>query len=288
MSFTRYALTLSITFATVSISQLASAQDALYFVVTNDGSQYQGQLVENVVGQHVTIRLASGEIRTFQAAEVRAQGNVGGVAPPPVVQLQEQAQALAAQMAQVQSAALAGTPGGPPITYNGPDAVQVHITKSNNGEGSLFMESASGWQRVCTMPCSTTVDPKIDYRLHNSDAFRFPAGPPLDLVADSGGRRTFQAIGWTLVSVSLVSWIPGLLFQLNAFDGSNAVTPAEQTHSSSNGAIAGVFYGVSGALLVAGIIFVAIHPSASLTTADGARRIVKRSGVTLTPTGLSF
>ena len=47
------------------------------------------------------------------------------------------------------------------------------------------MESQSGWVPVCTMPCSTTVDPKVDYRLHNSDPFRFPAGPPLNLTADT-------------------------------------------------------------------------------------------------------
>src|ERR1700691_3404966 len=58
----------------------AKAQTAPYFVVTNDGSSYQGDLVENVVGQHVTIRLASGELRTFQAADIKAQGNVGSSA----------------------------------------------------------------------------------------------------------------------------------------------------------------------------------------------------------------
>ena len=265
----------------LSLSASAFAQTASYFVVTNDGSRYEGQLVENVVGNHVTIKLASGELRTFQAADVREQGT------------ETESQTFVSSLAQLQ----VGLPGGPPVRYTGPDAVQVHITKSNNGQGTLFVESASGWQRVCETPCSTTVDPKIDYKLRNSDPFRFPAGPPLDLVENSGGRRTYSAIGWTLISVSLIAWIPGLLFQVGAFDGgdSSARTPAEQaSQHGSNNVVAGVIYGVSGAMLVAGIVLASIHPSSSLTTVDGLRRIAKRGGIpitdglTLTPTGLAF
>jgi len=290
MSLTRHALTFLVVVATLSVSDRALAQDGpLYFVVTNDGSQYQGQLVENVVGQHVTIRLASGEIRTFPAADVRSQGNVAPATPPPPLP-----QTLTTSLAQLLPP---GSPGAPPVRYDGPDAVQVHITKANNGEGSLLMESASGWERVCTMPCTTSVDPKIDYKLYDSDPFRFPAGPPLDLVANGSGRRTLQSVGWTLVTVSLLAWIPGLLFQVGVFDSgdSSARTPAEQAHTqSSDNVAAGLIYGAAGAMLVAGIVLLVVHPSPSLSTSDGLRRIVKRGGIplgddlTLTPTGLSF
>jgi hypothetical protein len=40
-------------------------------------------------------------------------------------------------------------------------------------------------------------------------------------------------------------------------------------------------------MLTVGIIFCAIHPSASLTTSSGIR-LVKRRGPTLTPRGLVF
>jgi hypothetical protein len=94
------ALSIGIVMSTTDV--LAQDVQAAYFVVTNDGSSYQGQLVENVVGQHVTIRLASGELRTFQAGEVRAQGNVGSSA---TVQ-QQQVDALTA-IAQMRAQALA-------------------------------------------------------------------------------------------------------------------------------------------------------------------------------------
>jgi hypothetical protein len=285
----------------------AKAQTAPYFVVTNDGSSYQGDLVENVVGQHVTIRLASGELRTFQAADVKAQGNVGSSAtvtlPNGASVTQQQADALTA-LAQIRAQALAqsltvtpGTPGAPPVAYTGPDAVQIHITKANDSEGTLLGETPSGWQPVCTMPCTTTVDPKVDYKLHNTDAFRFPAPGPLDLIADTGGHRIFSAIGWTLTGVGLAASIPALLIQLNLFSGGGtARTSAEMTAQSSqrnsNTIDAIVIYSVAGAMLVAGIIIRGIHPPGTLTTSTG-QRLVKlgvplTKKLTLTPTGIIF
>jgi hypothetical protein len=278
----------------------AKAQTAPYTVITNDGSSYQGDLVENVVGQHVTIRLASGEIRTFRTADVRAQGNVGATATLPngAAGTQQQADALTA-LAQLRAQALAqsltvapGTPGGPPVAYTGPDAVQIHITKSDDSEGKLYGETVSGWQPICIMPCSTTVDPKVDYKLHNSNAFRFPAGATLNLVADSSGRRVFRAIGGTMIGVAGVGIIFGGLVLANVFTGDpTPETPQEQkaqqqTHSS-NAVAGGTVLGLSAAVLTAGIVFCAIHPSPTLTTSTGVR-IVKNSGPTLTPRGLVF
>jgi hypothetical protein len=205
-------------------------------------------------------------------------------------------QAALTQLAQLRAQAIAqsltpapGTPGAPPVTYTGPDAVQIHVTKANDSEGTLLGETASGWQPICTMPCTTTVDPKVDYKLSNSAGFRFPQGKPLDLIADTGHHRVFVAIGWTMIGVSLVSWLPGLAIQLS--NGSTARTPAEmqqqQQQQSSSLAAALTFYIGSGVLFVAGIVVANIHPPSTLVTTDG-QRIVKRSPVTLTPTGLAF
>jgi hypothetical protein len=264
------------------VTSYASAQDASasYTVVTNDGSTYEGQLVENVVGNHVTIKLVSGELRTFQASDVRSQGPAGTVtatvvAPPNPLVTAEQMQQTLAQL----QAGVAGTPGAPPVAYTGPDAVQIHITKSNAGEGTLLMESQSGWVPVCTMPCSTTVDPKIDYKLHNSDPFRFPPGQPLDLVVDSGGRRIFRGIGGALIGVSGVGVLLGTLAAANVFTGNPmpetpAETKVQQATESSNLTTGLIIIGASVAVLTVGIIFCALHPSSTLTTSTGIR-IVK-------------
>jgi hypothetical protein len=261
----------SLCVASLAFSSRADAQGTPYFVVTSDGSTYQGQLVENVVGQHVTIRLDSGEMRTFAAGDVKSQGNVGTPSIPTV------------DPSTLTQLLPPGTPGAPPVAYSGPDAVPVHITKANNGEGRLFMESGSGWEPVCTMPCSTTVDPKIDYRLHDSDPFRFPSGHPLDLVADSGGRPLFRALGWTSIGLALAAVPIGILAATGAF--SNDATPhtsLEQQQQSSNMVVGMTILGVSAALLTAGVILCAIHPSSSLATTSG-QRIVK-----LTTRGLAF
>jgi hypothetical protein len=278
----------------------ANAQTAPYTVVTNDGSSYQGDLVENVVGQHVTIRLATGEIRTFRAADIRAQGSAGATVAPPygAAVTPQQADALTT-IAQLRAQALAqslavtpGTPGAPPVAYTGPDAVQIHITKANDMEGKLYGETVSGWQPICIMPCSTTVDPKVDYKLHNSNAFRFPAGATLNLLADTGGHRVFRAIGGTMIGVASVGIVVGALFASNVINGGpTPQTPQEQnaqqqTHSH-NLVAGGTTIGLSAAMLTAGIIFCNIHPSATLTTSTGVR-LVKNSGPTLTPRGFVF
>jgi len=254
----------------------ARAQDTSYTVVTKDGSTYVGQLVENVVGNHVTIKLVSGELRTFQAADVASQGPAGGVTATattptaPIAPIVPTVPTI--PLAQLE----AGTPGAPPVAYNGPDAVQIHIVKANAGEGTLYMEGQSGWMPVCTMPCSTTVDPKIDYKLHSSDPFRFPAGPPLDLVADTGGRRVFRAVGGTMIGVASAGGILGTLVAAGVFSSNpTAQTGPEQKAASqtqSNDLAAGfTIIGVSTAMLVVGIVFCALHPSPTLTTNTGQR-----------------
>ena len=82
----------------------------LYVVVTSDGSRYEGELVENVVGDHITIRLASGEIRGFDVRDVRSMDLARPAMPP-------------ASM----FTPFAGVLPGVPRTYEGPDAVPVHI-----------------------------------------------------------------------------------------------------------------------------------------------------------------
>jgi hypothetical protein len=292
------ALALSACAASMALVQNARAQNAqaTYGVMTNDGSTYQGQLVENVVGQHVTIRLLSGEIRTFQASDVKMEGPVGsGTVAPNVNVVVPPSVVLPGPLALPVPEPPPGARGGPPVTYNGADAVQLHITKANDGEGRLYMESQSGWVPVCTMPCSTTVDPKIDYRLRNSSAFRFPAGPVLDVVEDTGGRGAFRAIGWTRIGVSVAGGVVGTIVATHVFSSSQtAHTPEEQQASQSSGHVAAgaAILGVSAAVLITGIVFCALHPSPTLTTSKGVRLVQRgmplEKAVSLTTHGLLF
>jgi hypothetical protein len=297
----KLALALSAYGASMAFIPNARAQNAqaTYGLMTNDGSSYQGQLVENVVGQHVTIRLLSGEIHTFQASDVKSQGpvSVGTAAPNVNVVVPSSVVAPEPVAFPVFLPPPPGALGAPPVTYSGADAVQLHITKANSGEGRLFMESQSGWVPVCTMPCSTTIDPKIEYRLYDSPAFRFPsATTALDAVADTGGRGTFRAIGGTMTALSGVGVVLGALVAANVFSsGPTPNTPEEQNQASESGhhVAAGLgILGASAALLTAGIVFCALHPSSTLTTSTGVR-ILKRDSprtpsVALTAHGFVF
>src|SRR4051812_30007389 len=55
----------------VAIAAVAHADDGRIHVVLVDGSEVQGELVEKVPGDHLTIQLATGEIRTIPWASIQ-------------------------------------------------------------------------------------------------------------------------------------------------------------------------------------------------------------------------
>jgi hypothetical protein len=252
--------------------------DDRYTVVTTDGSQYRGELVERVSGDHVTVKLATGEIRKIPLAEVKTEWR--GV-PPPAARIPG---------TPVQVTVIGGAIVGAPLTYHGPDEVAIHLTNASNDGGTLYHESASGWQTVCLIPCTTTIDPKTNYMLHDSEPFRFPAGSgPLDLVAHSAGRRAMGSWGGALIllgTTALVVASPILFFVPVQSDGPGNSKPLDSIVGWTNVA-------VSGSMIVAGIILLAARPSTSLTTIDG-HRIVEEPSIplpghlALTSSGLAF
>lgn len=247
----------------------------LYVVVTSDGSRYEGELVENVVGDHVTIRLASGEIRGFDVRDVKSMDLARPAMPP-------------ASM----FTPFAGVLPGVPRTYEGPDAVPVHIMSTGAESASLEQESASGWVPVCAMPCTTTVDPKATYKLFASEPFHFPAGGPLDLKADLRTRQHNMGWGVGLITTGSVTWIPGLFLLIGMFDGPSA-DGSTGTPSTAETAIGWTIIGASAAVTIAGIVMLATPASTTLTDVSG-RRVARGPGiplgrgVDLTPSGLRF
>jgi hypothetical protein len=239
-------------------------------VTTNDGSTYQGELVENVVGDHVTIKLADGQVRRFAAADVRAQTAPFVNVEPFVMPVMPRA----------------------PVTYDGPDAVRVHVENDDGGSGTLYMESQSGWVPACTMPCTTALDPKVQYKLHGSDPFLFPRRPNLDLVADYSKRRGFHTAGAWLLAPGILALLAGPLTMgigagMNAQD---ALGPVSQQGGGQTAVYVGAVIGGAGLLLtVLGAVFLAVHWSPTLETRSGETVVSKHtSPIKLTPTGLVF
>ena len=255
---------------TASIAPAALAQTT-YAVTTNDGSTYQGELVENVVGDHVTIKLADGQLRRFAAADVRAQTSES---PTPFV--------------------IPNMPmmPGAPVTYAGPDAVHVHLENDDGGSGTLYMESRSGWVPACTMPCTTTLDPKVQYKLHGSDPFLLPRGSNLDLVANYSTRRAFHTAGSWLLAPGVLALLAGpLTMGIGAgINGEDALGPSSKQGGGQTAVDVGAVIGGAGlALTVLGIVFLAVHWSPTLTTRGGDTLVSKHeSPIKLGPAGIGF
>jgi hypothetical protein len=249
-----------------------------YNVLTNDGSRFEGDLVERVVGDHVTIRLVTGEIRTIPAANIRAEWRAGqGLVGLPVGVLPQGLPGL-----------LGAAGVGAPLEYHGPDELHVHIVNANTEAegGTLYHESLSGWEVVCKMPCTTTVDPKTGYKLHNSNMFHFPSGPgQVDLVADIGSGRRLRTGGvWAIVLGASVIPI-GAVVYAGVFSENGATT--------ADKAGGGAIIGIATALVIGGIVMIAVGPSSTLTTTSGQRlarepSLPLSSKVALTPHGLVF
>jgi hypothetical protein len=240
-------------------------------ITTTDGSTYQGDLVESVVGDHVTIKLADGQVRRFAASEIREQILPSSDTPAPIV------------FPAITRA---------PVTYVGPDAVNVHLENDDGGGGTLFMESRSGWVPACTMPCTTSLDPKVQYKLHGSDPFGLPQKGNLDLVADYSKRRAFHTTGSWLLAPGVLALIAGPLTMgvgagINAQDAMGPV--AKQGGGQTAVDVGAVILGGGLLFTVLGAVFLAVHWSPTLTTRGGDTIVSKRaSPIKLTPTGFVF
>lgn len=122
-------------------------------VELTNGGTVRGTIVENIPGDHVTIQLVTGEIRTFAAAEV---ARVGPAAPtvitvPPVI----------------------ATP--PPPVDVAPQPRMARLTVETDAEDFLLhrvtgtasmrgmMRSIDAFDVVCPLPCAVDLEPGTYY-----------------------------------------------------------------------------------------------------------------------------
>jgi hypothetical protein len=273
-----------------------------YVVVTNDGSTYQGELVESIVGGHVTLKLATGEIVTFEARDIKSQGSALPAPSAPVIALPPPPPPAPPKHVPF-AASFPGLFGGAPRAYDGPDAFHVHITSSQAEGASLAQESASGWVTVCQIPCTTTVDPKAMYQLQTMPGLMVPSAPfrfphdahedsALELDANISSRLHHMGWGIGLVTVGPLLTVPGVFLLTGMFDGTGA-NGVPGSPSAAETVVGWTLVGASAAIVIAGVVLLAMPARSTLTDANG-RRIAKRSGVSLgggaeiTPSGIVF
>jgi hypothetical protein len=184
-----------------------------------DGSVYAGELVEKVPSDHVTIKLATGEVRRFEWATL-----AGTTQPvPPVQPLTSIAQSRLAL------ATFAPTTPPPPahieVTSDSPGALLMKVanvpyTNTNPNTGTVYTGSTERTFPVCYAPCSADIDPTAAYfvtgaYVTETRRFAIPAGDS-KLVIHSGSSVVSAVGGWTL-AVGVMSGIFGTIATPVAF-----------------------------------------------------------------------
>ncbi|HEX7601857.1 MAG TPA: hypothetical protein VF316_09640, partial [Polyangiaceae bacterium] len=167
----------SVTQAPVAVSVDA---DGTATVTLKNGSLYRGALIERIQGDHVTLKTATGEVKTFLWADLAPAAAPAPVAPSPPAKPLEAPGVLVT---------LTGDEGVHLERVTGTESGGAWITMQSNSSGGSWGSGWAGQGRggmavlygpVCQAPCNVRVDSSYVYRV---------AGP--GYVA----TRTFQVSG---------------------------------------------------------------------------------------------
>ena len=287
-----YSLVTVFALALIAAPAVAHA-DAAVEITLKDGSSYRGELVERIVGDHVTLKLATGEIRTVPWSDMRTDS----AAPAP-----SRKPAIAEERLDVD------------VVVGGRAAQLERLVVVGAGRGA----GIKGYEPVCTTPCTTPTDRVSTYRLAGdgvtpSKDFQVSPGDwELRLRVDPGSS-TKRTLGWwtivmgsiaaatslTLIAIGSNSPDPEL-YKSTAFSSTGATTTTtDQAGLASAQADADrlrttgyVVAGGAAALVVLGIVLVTTSRT-SVKTESGKTlalepRIPRARHLALTPSGVSF
>jgi hypothetical protein len=265
----------------------AAAAQGTERVTLADGTVMQGELVEKVPGNHITLKLATGEIRTIAWSALAPQEQ----APPPPPNVSVQVGAPVAPQTT--------TPTGP-TTHVAMDADRPGVTLLRvTGLGVVQAASAYGtaygsfmsYQPVCVAPCQADVEAGAMYRIGGdgvtpTSTFSLPPPAPgrplvLHVSAGSAGAR-FGGLWLTIGGITLAA-TGGVLAGLFAAIGN-------EPGMNTNGWIVGglVTAGVGVVMTAFGIWMIAESGTSVVT--DQGIPIAKGhpAGPRITPAGLVF
>jgi hypothetical protein len=243
------AITLALIPAAVAAAQPASEVATPHDTVTlKNGAMYSGELVEKVPGDHEILKLATGEVKRFEWADMVAAAvpaPAPSVPPPP-------------QAPQVRVKLDADNPKATLEVYAG----EGLVADSNGRVYSEIVGSA-----VCTPPCDKDVPPG-KYRIAGdgilpSDWFMLAASPSsVELRAKTASWGGHQA-GWILSVASL-----GLVGTGALEFGLAASNPRG---GSTDNIVGGICLGVGAAALAIGLPLWIINFATSVSIADAAQ-----------------
>jgi len=259
---------------TLTIAAIAHAQER---VTLADGTVMQGELVEKVPGDHITIKLATGEIRTIQWSALAPQVQQ----PPPAVTAPMNVTTPTGPTTHV--AIDADRPGVTLLRVTGLGMVQA-ATSYGTAFGSFM-----SYQPVCVAPCEANVEAGAMYRVGGdgvtpTSTFSLPAPAPgrpllLHVHAGSAGAR----IGglWLVIT--------GITFAVTGGTLAGVFAALQNDADSNTGPwIAGglVTAGVGVVMTALGIWLVSESGTSVVT--DQGIPVAKHGGPRLSPRGLVF
>jgi len=247
-------------------------------VTLRDGSIVQGELVEKVPGDHITLKLATGEVRQIAWSDVVPEQ----AAPPPRVQVQQRAPATThvavtstkddTQLAQVMR------------------QIDVRVVGAYGDTAYGHIEEL---KIICTAPCEADVDPAGDYKvgggIHGSSMFNLPPGQnPLKLNVDAGSKGMFMGGLIATLTGAAVIVTGGTIMLLSAVlpqTSFDPVTLQDVPVDRSGMLIGGIITAVAGAALVGLGVPLIVISSTHVTTGTG-QELATRPHLTLN--GLVF
>jgi hypothetical protein len=150
-------------FVLSSVPGIVAAGDADETVYLKDGSIYRGELVEKVPGDHVTVKLATGEIKRFAWQDLATQPVVvergpTQPAPPPPAPVEPRTRVE-----------LAGPPEIRLQTHYSYVSKDPQITVMGWGGGIVSARVShpeiEGWTNVCQVPCGSAFSRSPRYRV---------------------------------------------------------------------------------------------------------------------------
>jgi hypothetical protein len=211
LGFLRRQTAIAATAAVAFAAGLARAEPPPVSVDTlvrlRSGAVYQGELVERVPGDHITLRLVTGEIKRLGDAEVSAVEDTRGARPkPPEGEARTVRVDLQSTRPEAALVRIAARPGGLDGNFNG--------SLAGSSEGQL----------VCVAPCGLAVAPGRFVvggpGLRQSEVFELTGrNPGVRIAADPGTEGKLTG-GIVLAGLGALSGLVGLgMIEVSAIDG---------------------------------------------------------------------